>query len=290
MRIAIIIPVHNVTDYLEEALKSAIAQVYPEQEIIVVDDGSAPIHAAEISAICKRYPSVRLMRRSHRGAAAARDLGWSHSKADFIVFLDADDVLLPGTLYYFEEAFRCRPHADAVYARVVNINEAGKRISGTLPAPSWIGSGPQVLELLLERKIPFCNGSICMRKSALQALSVHNYHLTVGEDWVLWCHLALKGNIISAGDRVVLHRRKHRNNVSSASLNDPDLIMAAYRSIFTHPAFAVAVGEEKLHMLQEKCISRIYAYLAGAYAANSQPEQAKLYLEKINIPLSELVD
>lgn len=292
MHLAIIIPVYNVTQFLDSAIRSAALQACPDlvYEIIVVDDGSTPEHAPNIASICNRYPLVSLYHQSHQGAAAARDFGRSQTGAELIVFLDADDILLPGALSYFTKAMRREPDAIAVYARVRNIDILDEAISGLLPVESWITSGPTMLEFLLERKVPFCNGSVCIQANALKKLQVDNHHLTVGEDWVLWCHLALLGKIIYAGDQVVLHRRKHPHSTSAKSLENPDLPMASLRTIFAHPAFKSVMGEEKLAILQEKAQCRIHASLASAYATTGHREQAMLHLQHITLPLSEVIN
>ncbi len=290
MRIAVIIPVYNVTAFLEKAVASVVAQNYPELEIIVVDDGSAPELAMDIDRICARYPQVILLRQSHRGAAAARDAGMARANAESLLFLDADDVLLSGALEHFANTLNNNPDAVAVYGMFVEIDESGAVISKVLPVKSRIASGKLVLEYLLERKTPFCYSSMIIRKKSLAALHVQNHHLTIGEDSLLWCHLALLGDIIFAGDHVVVQRRKHQQNISNLGIKNPDLIFAAYDATFKDPVFMTALGAEKLGMLQEKCMSRTYAYLASAYASQSRTEEAMVYLQKMTLSFSEIAD
>ena len=290
MRVAVIIPVYNVTAFLEKAIASVVAQDYLQLEIIVVDDGSTSEPAADIKRICGYYPHVKLLRQTNQGAAAARDAGMAHTDAESLLFLDGDDVLLAGAISYFATTLNRNPDAVAAYGLVVRIDEAGNAISGILPAESHIVSGSQVLDFLLERKPPFCYGSMLIRRKALVALEVKNHHLTIGEDWLLWCHLALSGNILFAGHRVVLQRRKHQHNISAMGITNPDLIFAAYDAVFLDPIFTKALGAEKMRVLQEKCMNRTYAYLASAYALQSQPEEGMFYLQKITLPLSEIID
>lgn len=91
--VSIIIPCHNAAPWLEQTLRSALAQNWPETEIIVVDDGSTD----ESPAIARSFESrgVRLLTQSTRGAAAARNAGLAAARGDFIQFLDADDLIDP---------------------------------------------------------------------------------------------------------------------------------------------------------------------------------------------------
>jgi len=89
--VSVIIPCYQQAEYLGEAIESVLAQTYPHLEIVVVDDGSTD----NASAIASRYPGVRCIREPNSGPAAARNAGIRNSNGDFLVFLDADDRLLP---------------------------------------------------------------------------------------------------------------------------------------------------------------------------------------------------
>ena len=94
MTVSIIITTYNHARFLEAAIQSAIGQTVAPDEIIVVDDGSQD-RPDEITA---HFPDVRLIRQPNAGLAAARNTGWQAAKGDYLVFLDADDRLLPDAL------------------------------------------------------------------------------------------------------------------------------------------------------------------------------------------------
>jgi glycosyltransferase involved in cell wall biosynthesis len=89
--VSIVIPCHNAAQWLTETLESALAQTWPEKEIILVDDGSTD---GSLELACG-YESrgVRVLRQSNRGAAAARNAGLAAARGDYLQFLDADDLL-----------------------------------------------------------------------------------------------------------------------------------------------------------------------------------------------------
>jgi glycosyltransferase involved in cell wall biosynthesis len=89
--VSVVIPCYRQAQFLGEAIESVLAQTYPHLEIIVVDDGSTD----NVGAIASRYPGVRCLREPNSGAAAARNAGIRNSNGDFLIFLDADDRLLP---------------------------------------------------------------------------------------------------------------------------------------------------------------------------------------------------
>lgn len=287
MRIAVVIPVYNVVAYLEEALRSVRAQEYGELEIWVVDDGSKPQHAAEIDNVCARYPEVNLLRQENRGPAAARDFGVSQCNADAVLFLDADDLLLPGAVRFFVNALQRHPQAVAAYAQAVKVDAAGRIMGEIVPKEEWRTPGVSLLELLLEGRMTFFIGAICIRREIFRHLKINYYHLRMGEEKLLWCHLALTGEIIYAGPQLVVHRRQHGANVTAKSLDQPEQTVQAYETLFADPVFACAVGNEKLQMLKERCLCRVYTRFAKMYAKTLQPEKAAYFLEKISLNLPD---
>ena len=89
--VSILIPCHNAAPWLAEALTSALAQTWPEKEIILVDDGSTD----DSLSIARSYETkgVRVVAQTNRGASAARNRALQEARGDFIQFLDADDLL-----------------------------------------------------------------------------------------------------------------------------------------------------------------------------------------------------
>jgi glycosyltransferase involved in cell wall biosynthesis len=103
--VSVVIPCYHQAQYLGEAIESVLAQTYPHLEIIVIDDGSGD----NVGAIASRYPGVRCIREPNSGAAAARNAGIRNSNGDFLVFLDADDRLLPDGIEAGLRALENRP-------------------------------------------------------------------------------------------------------------------------------------------------------------------------------------
>jgi glycosyltransferase involved in cell wall biosynthesis len=88
--VSVVIPCFNGERLVGDAIRSALAQTYPETEIIVIDDGSTDgsRDVIETFADC-----VRWVGEPHRGGGAARNRGLELARGEFIQFLDADDVL-----------------------------------------------------------------------------------------------------------------------------------------------------------------------------------------------------
>ncbi len=94
-RFSVIIPAYNSADTLARAIDSVLAQGYPAQEIIVVDDGSND----GTSEVAARYASaVRYIRQDNAGVSSARNHGARAASGDWLAFLDADDWYYPDRL------------------------------------------------------------------------------------------------------------------------------------------------------------------------------------------------
>src|ERR1019366_10682832 len=97
--ITIGIPCFNAQDTIARALDSALAQTWPEKEILVVDDASADSSAAIVEKIAGSHPAVRIvLHAGNKGPGGARQTIIEQARGDFIAFFDDDDESLPARL------------------------------------------------------------------------------------------------------------------------------------------------------------------------------------------------
>lgn len=92
--VSVIITTYNHGHFLPEALDSIFKQAYPAIEVVVVDDGSTD----NTREIIKKYEEVHYIYQENQGLSAARNTGVRHSKGELLLFLDADDWLLPAAI------------------------------------------------------------------------------------------------------------------------------------------------------------------------------------------------
>ena len=94
---SIVIPAYNREKEIVRAIDSCLNQSFHEIEVVVVDDASTD-HTAEVVAAMDD-PRVRLIRHTiNRNVCPARNTGSDHSRGEWVVFLDSDDILTPGAL------------------------------------------------------------------------------------------------------------------------------------------------------------------------------------------------
>lgn len=117
--ISLVVPTYRTElRYLAEAVASVRAQVYPEWELVIVDDGSgAPELARAITALAATDRRIRYeLCEENRGISAATNTGLELCRGEFVGFLDHDDTLTDDALLRVAQALSADPELDAVYS------------------------------------------------------------------------------------------------------------------------------------------------------------------------------
>lgn len=91
--VSIIIPVYNLENYIENCIKSILAQSYKNFEIICVDDGSSDASAEILKKYAEADDRVKYYYQMNAGVSAARNYGIEKASGEYIMFVDGDDYL-----------------------------------------------------------------------------------------------------------------------------------------------------------------------------------------------------
>ncbi len=119
--VGVVITTYNHAHFLAEAIESVLAQRCPAAEIVVVDDGSTD----DPAVVAAGYPGVKLVRQPNLGLAAARNTGLREIHTDKVIFLDADDRLLPNATAAGLACFARVPVCSFVYGGHRRISSNG---------------------------------------------------------------------------------------------------------------------------------------------------------------------
>lgn len=93
--ISILIPAYNSQDFIAETLKSCIDQTYQDIEIVVVDDGSTDRTLEIARGWEEKYGNIHVYTQRNSGACVARNFALEKSNGDYVMFLDADNIISP---------------------------------------------------------------------------------------------------------------------------------------------------------------------------------------------------
>jgi glycosyltransferase involved in cell wall biosynthesis len=116
MLVSILIPCFNAEKWVAQAIESALAQTWPEKEVIVVDDGSTD---ASLEIIRHFDGRVRWESGPNRGGGVARNRLLELANGEWLQYLDADDFLLPQKLERQIEFARLHPDCDVIYSPTI---------------------------------------------------------------------------------------------------------------------------------------------------------------------------
>jgi glycosyltransferase involved in cell wall biosynthesis len=94
-KVSVIVPCFNLESYLPDALNSVLAQTFPDWECIIVDDGSKDNSCEVAKDYIVKDSRFRLFTQENAGVSFARNRGVRESGGEYLLFLDADDILLP---------------------------------------------------------------------------------------------------------------------------------------------------------------------------------------------------
>jgi len=177
--IAVVIPVHNMARHLFRAVTSAVWQLGPGDELIVVDDASTDLEdQAGLEPLLDRITWLRNPAR--RGVSFSRNRAIRHANTDWVKPLDADDVLAPFALDLVRHAAPIPPHVHVLGGgchRVVNEQYQ-----------DYLSDTHESLQHLLERN-PMLPSAVFLRRTAVLEVGLFDERIDSEQDWDLWLKL-----------------------------------------------------------------------------------------------------
>ena len=270
-RVSVVIAAYNSAPFLAEAMHSVAEQTFTDYELIVVDDGSTDGTPEIVAAT--GLPCLYIYQ-ENRGAAAARNTGLRVATGEYVNFLDADDLLLPGHLALLVDYLDQHPAIAVVYADCFYTYEDGsghppRRFSHGLRTPPYPSSG-NVFEALVINSV-FAVHTALARRSCLLEIGGFNEALRSAEDYDLWLRMAERYAFAYLDEPVAKYRIHGSNKV---------LLQPARRLYSLEKIWSRVVQTEAFHALSPKVRSRFYIRVATQYLVNDQIHQARDALKK----------
>jgi len=208
--VSVIIPTYNASKYVTKAIDSVLNQDYDNYEIIVVDDGSTD----NTQEVLEKYGSkIKYIYQENGGPAKARNTGIISSYEDYIAFLDADDLWLPGKLRKQIDFFHRHPQYAMVYTDMKHA------VNGKIVNSSYLKEGNYryissgfIYENLLRECFIF-TPTVIVKRECLEKVGLFREDLRISEDYDLWLRIADEYEIGFLDEPLVI-RNRHGSNLT----------------------------------------------------------------------------
>ncbi|HCI55958.1 MAG TPA: hypothetical protein DFI01_08555 [Bacteroidales bacterium] len=168
IRVSVIIPSFNSSHCIENALKSVINQTFKNFEVLVCDDGSTDQTKEIVRAYQKNDPRIKLLcLAENQGSGAARNIGMSYAKGDYIAFLDSDDEWFPDKLKHQVERMDNLPKEVGVCFCGAIIIKNGRNEKPIIYSPDKDWETDTFEKFALDQ-ITFLTSTVLFRRSCLE--------------------------------------------------------------------------------------------------------------------------
>jgi len=208
IEVSVIIPAYNQDKFIEETLKSVLAQTYKNFECIIVDDGSTD----DTKAVAGKYidrDKIKYFYQENKGLAGARNTGLKLAKGKYIHFLDSDDLICNYFLEHMVGKLNHHKDIDVLSCAWVLIDEAGRRISSKIgPAKS----DNYLQDLILQNLFPV--HAVMARRDIIDSAGLFSESLSALEDWDMWLRIAMNGCRFDVLDEVVVRYRRQKESMT----------------------------------------------------------------------------
>ena len=227
--VSVVIPCFNYGRYVVGAIRSALTQAGVEVEVIVVDDASTDGSAAAVADAFQSQTRVKLLQhRENRGPVATFNDGLDLATGEFLVRLDADDLLTPGSLARSVAVCRRFPEVGMVYGHPIHFTGAPPAPRHPRPKPVvWSGK-----DWLLDRVRTGVNvitsPEVLMRMSVVRQVGGQR-PLAHTHDMEMWMRIASVSDVAYIRGVDQAWHREHPASLSNAAADELGLTILAER-------------------------------------------------------------
>lgn len=226
-RISVIMAAYNRERFIAEAMGSVLGQKFDDLELIVVDDGSVDGTPDIIADFARRDERIVAMRQNNAGVAAARNMGLSRARGEYVAIADSDDISLPDRLrlqvgYLDDHSGVC-----GVGCRYFFIDSLGKRIGPRRYSqdpdaePMALPTEPAIIQQKLLEKgvVYFLHGTAAFRTQTIRDVGGYRSVFRVAEDSDLHLRLLTSGQELGNLAELLVYYRQSSDNLSAVSLD-----------------------------------------------------------------------
>lgn len=251
-KVTIVIPVYNGSDYLREAIDSALAQIYSNIEIVVVNDGSNDDGATEQIAL-SYGARIRYYSKENGGVASALNLAIEKMAGDYFSWLSHDDLYYPDKIDSQIQMLSgmCR-HRTILYgnhALFFENHDMGREV----PLPG-VSPGDFRYFITVSNSLHGC--TLLIPKTAFSECGIFNEKLRTVQDYDLWFRMAGKYNFVHVPRLLV----KFRQHLGQGTVKMQGTVLIECNKLLS--GFVAELSDEELTSSTGKSVSLSYAEIA----------------------------
>lgn len=285
MSISVIIPCYRAAATLRRAVDSALTGAPADLEVLLVDDGSPDDTGALCDELAGADPRVRALHRANGGAGAARNTGLDAAHGDWVLFLDADDALLPGLWAALDPL---TTDADMILFGLTRESSGAVKPTDYLPAgfcPDLQALGSALSPLLFDTGLLAAPYPKLFRRAAIGAVRF-DARLAINEDVLFNIQFLQNTSAIYCLDGV--YYKQYDTEAGSLSRRLRGDLLDAER--VTRPALADLLRQNGIDPAPYEAASRLraclnqYGLLTGCKGTLSYAERRALFAEILADP------
>ena len=214
--ISVVIPAYNAGQFLDETLESVLSQTYENWECIIVNDGSTDSTESVAKKWCEKDSRFRLTDKENGGLSSARNWGIKESKAEYIAFLDADDILTSDSLEVRINVL-IEQNVDLVATKLQHFTDKLPKVSKNNARQDVLYYAKEGLtQLMAFNKVT--PSTVLCKKSVMDEVGGFTWHKKA-EDLHCWLKVLFAGYKIYRIDETLLLYRLVENSMSSTDRN-----------------------------------------------------------------------
>ena len=192
--VSIIIPVYNGSEYMQEAIDSALAQTYQNTEVLVINDGSTD--GGETDTIAKAYGNrIRYIAKENGGVSSALNTGIQNMRGEYFSWLSHDDVYTPDKVEKSVAALRELERKDTVlFCGSMHIDSHSNPLfriaEHNVKVPTLVAWEDALMGLLKNGSMNGC--AFLIRKDVFEICGLFDEKLRFNQDGFMWTKMFLK--------------------------------------------------------------------------------------------------
>lgn len=210
LSITIGIPVWNSEKFIAETLRSALEQDYPHLEILLLDDGSTDQSADIIASF--NDSRLRYIKQENGGEARARNAILQHAKSPYILWLDSDDILMPGVVSAYAKLITVWPEVAVFNGGLLRFDSDSGKIIEETHGRNYFGMPNMMANLFKGNFLP--NPGTVIRTSMALEIGGYDENLGMACDYDFWLRVAGESLAFMHVGQIVCKYRWHQSNMS----------------------------------------------------------------------------